>query len=91
MSLAYMMGIFGMISVVYLFIKNIKSSDTKDLKRKRVILFMIFLICNLSEPLYWAPLNWFWVASEYVKLYYERRGLNEPKREENTLYSSEIF
>ena len=91
MSWAYMMGIFGMISVVYPFIKNIKSSDNKDLKRKRVILFMIFLICNLSEPLYWAPLNWFWVASEYVKLYYERRGLNEPKRKKNTLYSSEIF
>lgn len=91
LSWAYMMGIFGLIAVLYPFIKNIVNAIDETTKRKRMILFMIFVICNLSEPLFWAPLNWYWVASEYVKLFYERRKLNESKWEENSLYWSEIF
>ena len=91
LSWAYMMGIFGLSAVFYPFIKNIKNSSDKVVRRKRIILFAMFIVCNLSEPLYWAPLNWFWVASEYVKLFYERRHLNEPKRKENSVYWSEIF
>lgn len=63
----YMMGIVGLVAVIYPFIKNILNSKTQDIKRKRILLFIIFILCNFSEPLYWAPLNWFWVASEYIK------------------------
>ena len=91
LSWAYMMGIFGLVAVIYPFIKNIKHSPEKVVRRKRIVLFSMFIVFNLSEPLYWAPVNWFWVASEYVKLFYERRHLNEPKWKQNPVYWSEIF
>lgn len=91
LSWAYMTGIFGVVAIFYPFIKNIKHSSDKVVRRKRILLFSMFIVFNLSEPLYWAPLNWFWVASEYVKLIYERRHLNEPKWKENPVYWSEIF
>lgn len=64
----YMMGIIGLVIVIFPFIRNIRKSKDKVTKRKRILLFIIFILCNLSEPLYYAPLNWFWVASEYIKL-----------------------
>ena len=78
----YMMGIVGLVVVIYPFIKNIFRSKTQEIKRRRIILFIIFILCNFSEPLYWAPLNWFWVASEYIKLHtYLRKGIDESKNQ----------
>lgn len=64
----YTMGIVGVVACILPFILNILFEKNKEEKMNRIIYFGIFILCNMSEPIYFAPLMWMIVAGEYWKL-----------------------
>ncbi|WP_313151764.1 hypothetical protein [Lacrimispora sp.] len=66
----YTMGIVGVVLVMYPFIKNILLTKKIKDKIELGIFFLLFLILNMTEPIYSAPIMVYYVAREYTKSFY---------------------
>ena len=63
----YTMGIVGIVLVMYPFIKNIILTKKIKDKVELIVFFLLFLILNMTEPIYSAPIMVYYVAKEYAK------------------------
>lgn len=84
----YTMGIWGVTVLFFPFIRNILLANKPE-RIKRIIAFGMFVLFNMSEPLYWSPLMWFWVAVEYV--HRERISINELEKPKDFDDCTEVF
>lgn len=71
----YTMGVVGIIPTNFPFIYNIVKQHNKEEKRKRIIFYFLFVIMNMTEPLYFAAIMWMIVAKQYSTMIYERNTL----------------
>ena len=71
-TLAYSMGIVGLILFLYPFFKNLfrnrGKSNNKEIIRQ-IIYIITFVAINMTEPIYMTPLILWMVSEEYVKCY----------------------
>lgn len=64
-TLCYSMGIVGLTLFLYPFFRNLKRYIGKE-KIKQIIYILLFLIINMTEPIYTTPLVLWMVSSEYT-------------------------
>lgn len=63
----FTMGLVGIAVVIFPFIKNIINETNRDERINKILFFGMFILFNMSEPIYFAPVMWLLVAQEYAK------------------------
>lgn len=62
----YTMGLVGLGVVLFPYIRNMIYESNKTERMNKIVFFGMFILFNMSEPIYFAPIMWLFVAQEYA-------------------------
>lgn len=74
-QLMYTTGLVGITAYFYPFIYNIKKRIRKPELLNYVLFLILFVVSNMTEPLYYYPIMIFLICNEYVRACFGRRGV----------------